>query len=83
MTKDEYVEYFIDYIKKQMPLLDYQESMLRYFLAREHERQINILIPKCTELPFTNGFDELEQKLKDGRSPIQIVIDEMQIKPTL
>lgn len=83
MNKDEYVEYFINHIKKQIPLLEYQESMLRDFLAREHERQINILMPKCTELPFSNNFDEVKQKLLYGRSPMQVIMDDMQIKPTL
>ena len=81
MTKDEYIEYFVDCIKKQLPLLEYQESYLRDVLAREYERQINILMPKFTGLPASNGFDKLEQKLY-GRSPVQCIVDEMQIKPT-
>ena len=90
MKKEEYVKYFIDHINNTFPLLPYQEEMLEELLNKEYDKQMEILKPKFTsrtQALFTesrnpDSLKMIEEKLA-GRSPIQFLIDDMQIKHTL
>lgn len=93
MNKDEYTKYFIDQIKKTFPLMEYQEKQLAEFLGGDYDRQMIMLQPRFTtrtqalfkDLKDPDSIDKIEQRLRDCRSPIQIVMDQidMQINHTL
>ena len=74
MYKEEFVQLFIDNIKKQYTLMDYQEKLLKDILESRYDKMMSEILGPVTS---TDKFVLL------GRSPVQCIMDEMHFKHTL